>query len=249
MQPLYDKLLVQVPKLHDDEIQVGGLTLYKDTSFDEEKYRCTRATVLASPLGRSSNNYLPQTKGGRRYTFADIQEDAMPTAADTVYVKWLALEQAAEIEPGIYSVGLENVVARPDGTGGFVGFAGYVLCEPIFPEVQDEAAPNQTVTASGIVLVSDVKNDYTEGDESNIKAEIPTRNGVAAIPGEGVVRYLGPPLRGQQNQLRPHDHVVFDKAVSGRNGYPLRVKLEGREFYAVRRDAIVAVRGPANVAA
>ncbi|TGE29827.1 hypothetical protein [Hymenobacter metallicola] len=247
MQPLYDKLLVSAPKRNEDTFQLAGQTLYKSTDYDDVA-TCTAVEVMCGPLGLSP--YRIQGTG-RNYTYSSLK-DHLPSAGDTVYVKWSALEDANQPDPdnhpNLYLVDLAQLVATPDGCGGFLGFAGYVLCEPIFPEVEkapELAHAEGTLLPSGLFLPAlGVNKGPQEGDESTTRENLPTRNGVLAIKREGLVRYTGKPLKGQPDEVKAFDHVVFSRSITGRHGYPLRVTLEGREYYAVRRDFIDAVRAP-----
>lgn len=236
--PLYDHLLVHVPNRFDDTRTVVGPdgrvhTLHVSTDWEPEQHLASQGVVVRSPLGLREDRALAQARGGRRFTYAALRD--VPTAGTTVYFDHTAMTDHREWEPGLYWVDLQQVVAVK-GPEGPVPFGGYTLSEPAYEgDVHDIEGP------SGLPV------------KARFLGELCISVNPEPLRGCGVVCFTGKPLRGQLDEVKPGDTVLFDRDVVSKvaavDGGPWRlqpktIRIEGWEYYAVRRDNIALVAPP-----
>ncbi|GAA4391807.1 hypothetical protein [Hymenobacter koreensis] len=242
LQPTANFLLVAVPERHqrkqgikapdgtlfhtyramdglDQTLRSGG-EITAELEADDPIHLTREGLVLRLPT-RLDRSMVVCDSGipGKPRTCADITPEI--EVGDTVHLDPASLADETEIEPGVYRVPYTHVLAviKRNGWDTLIPVGGYAFLRPVWDkDVTDEVIDGETRKCrvkGGLVLQADVP----------------------PLPNEGVVRYVGTPLRDCP-RAEAQRRVIFD------GGAALRETIGGEDFWCVQQDKILAVRNP-----
>lgn len=245
-------IFIVLEKEMEDTLKLGGKELYFDGSFEKGRNRRLYGEVIAVPGKLTALENLYQVGIGwpqpPEYTSGEVlnlhasrgteitREDYRCTTYKAEYKTTADIEQDVRVGDRVYvhfnSIVPENRIKNDDGRtiykvayhnvlctvrqGNIIPIGGYVLVDPSYDgEVQDIGMgyDKAKVSASGLIidLVSEPKQQ------------------------EGIVRYVGSPLKGDEEIVKEGDKVIYEKNADW------LMKIEGKEYFVIRQRDLLAV--------
>lgn len=226
LTPAAGLVTVSIPHRYPTHLTVGeGHRLYFDPSYETEKHKLIKGTVLA--IGALDERYkcLPTING--ELSLDAVRDDLH--SGDEVFVDYTDLDDSTEVSPGIYVLQYPSLLAHVDSGGILIPLCGRVLLKPIWPagtgliRLDHANVPVRFNPDGTMMAVPDNANEW----------EKPV---LRPLENEGIIVATGAPLAGAPpTQARQGHHVSFQK------GYAWIVTMQDRDYLVMPQSAITGI--------
>lgn len=240
-------IIFETDKLFDDHVTINGRDIFFDPMFEPAKHVRTYGAVIQVPhkltnipmMQESNGVPYPAEKTPYRYKFVkDIVMEVQP--GDRIYFHFNTIvkmkqNMVREFKDKLgtpvrwwFKVRYDQVICAVR-EGQIIPIGGYTLIEPDMESLDDILVPIAMTGADGKAMKDVHGNTLMKPQDQWLQV----KERPSAKYMRGWVRYVGTPLNGDIREVDEGQLIYY------RPNADWTVRIEGKEFYAIRQKHIV----------